>query len=115
MLAKTLEQVLADWRGDAQVLRARGHEHDAEVIEEFADQVREAAHEYLTWLNESEARLRSGRSTAWLRARFANWERQGHAKREGRERRYRMVVIPRRANIDVAYREGKRAGTEDAA
>lgn len=106
---KLLEQVLADNRGDAAVLRRKGHTHDADVIERLCDEIAEASHEYLTWLSEGEAMLRSGRSKVWLRSQFPEWERQGHARRTGREREYRMMIVPRRARVEAAREEGREA------
>ena len=106
---QTLEQLLADWRGDAQVLRRRGHEGEAEQMERFADAVARAAEDYLRWLSEDEALLRSGRSRGWLRSQSPDWERAGHARRDGRKRWYRMLVIPQRANPLAARDAGRRA------
>lgn len=108
----TLEQLLADWRGDAQVLRRRGHDREAEQVDHFADAVARAAEDYLRWLSEDEAVLRSGRSRGWLRSHFPEWERAGHARREGRKRWYRMLVIPQRANPLAARAAGRRAALE---
>lgn len=105
----TLEQVLADARGDAQVLRKRGHGRDAELIEKLCDEVSAAAEDYLRWLNEDEAMLRSGRSSAWLRGAFPEWERSGHARRDGKRRLYRQVVVPVRANVTAAAAAGRAA------
>jgi hypothetical protein len=59
----------------------------------------EAAEEWLGWINEGLATLRSGKSVAWLRAQFPAWERDGHAKLVHRGlRHYRECVIPRRAS-----------------
>ncbi len=111
----TLEQLLADWRGDAQVLRRRGHDREADQLEWFADAVARAAEDYLRWLSEDEALLRSGRSRGWLRSQFPEWQRAGHARRDGRKRRkrwYRMLVIPQRANPLAARESGRRAALE---
>ncbi len=108
----TLEQVLADWRGDAQVLRRQGHTREAEQIERFAEDVGKSAHEYLTWLREDEAILRSARSRPWLRSQFPIWLEAGHARREGRARFYRMLIVPRRPNVSAAREAGRRAGLE---
>jgi len=107
---KTLEQVLADWRGDAQVLRTRGHEHDARIIDDITGEVSGAAEEYLRFLSEGDARLRTSKSVEWLRIRFPVWMEQGHAKKIGNVRYYRMVVLPPRANVSAAREEGRRAG-----
>jgi hypothetical protein len=107
---KTLEQVLADRRGAAAVLRANGHPHDADLIEAVCDEVAGAAHEYVTRLSEAEAMLRSGRSRVWLRSRFPEWEAQGNAWRGARgERIYRMLVVPRHANVEAAFQAGRRS------
>ena len=101
---RSLEQLLADWRGDAQVLRRRGHDREAEQMERSAEAVTRAA--------EDEALLRSGRSRGWLRSQFPEWERAGHTRREGRKRWYRMLVIPQRANPLAARAAGRRAAFE---
>jgi hypothetical protein len=111
-----LEQVLADWRGDAQVLRRHGDTRLAEQLERCADEAANAAEDYTRWLTEDDAQLRSGWSARRLRQHFAEWERQGHGRREGRRRLYRMVVIPPRANIIAAREAGRRAaGTSGTA
>lgn len=112
--AKDLEQVVADWRGDAQVLRSRGHAHDAKLIEDFADQVTSAAEDYLRFLEESDAMLRSAKSEGWFRARYAEWESQGHARKVNGRRQYRMLMVPQRANLAAAREEGLRVGMRRA-
>ncbi len=109
---RTLEQLLADWRGDAQALRRRGHDREADQMERSAEAVSRAAEDYLRWLSEDDALLRSGRSHGWLRSQFPDWERAGHARREGRKRWYRMLVIPQRANTLAARAAGCRATLE---
>ena len=104
-----LEDVLADWRGQAAVLRHRGHGLQAETIEQVCRDVATAAEDYLSWLSETEACLRSGRSAKWLRDRWPEWERMGNAKRRGRYREYRMIIVPRDANIIAAREAGRRA------
>lgn len=105
----TLEQVIADARGEAAILRKNGDERGAEIIERLMDAVAHAAADYIVWLNEHEAELRSGRTVAWLRARFPEWERQGHARKAGRRREYRTLIVPTRANTAAAYAAGRRA------
>jgi hypothetical protein len=83
----TLEQVLADAREDAAALRRHGHKHDAELIEALCDKVADAAFEYLNWLTEGEAKLRSGHSAE-----------------------YRAVCVPQRGNREAAREAGRRAG-----
>ena len=105
----TLEQVLADAREDAKVLERAGHVRDARLLGGLVERVAHAAADYLVWLNEREAHLRSGRSVAWLRSRFPEWERQGHAKLDGRRRMYRTLIVPTRADTAAAYAAGRRA------
>lgn len=101
---------LADLREDLQALRRRGvAQVPIEQLEQIADDVALAAEEYLRWLSEDEALLRSGRSRRWLRREFPEWLRAHHARREGRRRYYRMLVIPQRAHTLAARDEGRRA------
>jgi len=111
---KSLEQTIADWRGDAQVLRARGHASEAKLVEDFADEVSLAAEDYLRFLPESDAQLRSSRSKDWLRSQFPQWEQNGNAKKINGRRYYRMLVVPQRANVSAAREEGKRVGMKRA-
>jgi hypothetical protein len=106
----SLEEVLANAREDAQALRRHGHRHDAELIEALCDKVKEAAFEFLNWLTEGEAKLRSGHSTEYLRARFPMWLEQGLARWDGKKRQYRAVCIPQRGNREAAREAGRRAG-----
>lgn len=107
-----LEQVLADARGEAQLLRTHGHAAQADSIERLCEAVAESMRDYLDWLTEDEAQLHSGRGAEWLRHRFAEWEALGMAKREhqgrSQRRRYRLCIVPRRANTAAAYEAGRR-------
>lgn len=96
---RTLEQILADERGQAAVLRHNGHVLQAEAIERVCDRVAKAQEDYLTWISEHAAALRSGKSLRWLRSRFPQWERQGYARHQGRERQYRRIIVPKAANL----------------
>lgn len=106
---RELGQLLADWRGEAAVLRRRGDARAAELLEQCATEVDTVAADYLTWLSETEAMLRSGRARPWLRTRFAEWQREGHARWRGRERQYRALVVPRRAQVVAAQQAGAEA------
>ncbi len=106
----TLETVIADWRQSAQASRRTGHGSTAELVESIVKDVERAAEEYLRWLTEDDAMLRSGRRRGWLRTRFPEWERAGNARRDGRKRLYRMLVIPQGADTLGAKDAGRRAG-----
>lgn len=110
----TLEEVLADVRGEAAVLRANGHKAQADSMEAVCDRVRDCMSPYLDWLTESEAELASGRSGTWLKSRFAEWMDLGMARlvpqgRRRAARQYRRCIIPRRANRLAAYEAGRKA------
>lgn len=109
-MSESLEQILADERGDAAILRRNGHGHDADLIERVCDRVSAAAEEYLRFLAEPDAKLRTNRSQDYLRSRYSEWEAQGHAYKKGTMRYYRMLVLPPRANLSAAREEGRRAG-----
>lgn len=104
----TLEELLANWREDAAVLRRTGHQAEAERRERDARDVADAAADYLEWMTEEDARARSGRSVEFFRQRFTEWERAGYARKRGRKREYRTIVVPRRANLSAAYEAGRR-------
>jgi len=108
---KPLEQVIADYRGEAAVLRRRGAGSVADAIEDFADSVARAAEDYLTWLSEADAMGRRGKSAAWLRKRFPDWYDMGHARysgRNGRVREYRQAVVPQLLDFDAMREEAER-------
>lgn len=92
---KSLEQTLADARGEAAVLRHNGHTVQASSVERVCDAVADSMAAFLEVLSESEAQLRSGWSVARLRGRFAEWESRGLAMLDDRgKRRYRAIVLP---------------------
>lgn len=114
MSQSTLEQILADEREQAAILRRNGHAHDAGLIERVCDAVGQAAEEYLRWLSEEDAMTRSDKSRDWLRSRFSAWEAEGHARRNGRKREYRMLIVPQRVHTSAEYEAGRQAGKSAA-
>lgn len=113
-MTEDLNDVIADERGQAAVLRANGHALEADIIERICDRVANSSEEYRRFLTEAEAELRSARSIEWLRGQFAQWESQGNAKKKDGRRYYRMVVIPQRANLSVIREEGRQIGMQKA-
>lgn len=99
-MRETLEEVLEDELRQAGVLKHNDHDHDARLIKRICRRVLDATEDYLVFLNEKEAALWSAKSAEWLRARFPRWERRGHAKKIGRVRSYRRIVLEPR--VDVA-------------
>ncbi len=109
-MPETLEQILADARGAAQMLRFTGNTGQAEYLEGLCTRVAAATEEWLTWLSETDAAVRSGRTEDWLRGRFEALRRDGHARLVGRRiRQYRACAIPRRANVVAAANRGREA------
>ena len=114
---KTLEQVLADTRGEIPVLRRHGQHVIADAIERLCDDVQEAAQPFMRWLSESEAQLRSHRSTEWLRKRFAGWERMGLARwnpHRPTQRQYLECAIPQDLNLDAVRADAAREAARQA-
>lgn len=108
-MSKTLEDVLAAWRADAVVLKRHGHANDAAQIERLCREVEGAAADYLEFVVETDACLRTGRSEKWLRSHFAEWEKQGHARKHAGRRYYRRIVLPIRENLTAAMESGRAA------
>lgn len=107
---RDLGSVIARWRAEAEVVRRRGNVAVATALVTCADEADEAAAEWLTWLSEEEAALRSGYSPKWIRARYGAWQREGHARQSGRRTRiYRAAIVPRRANLVGAAEAGRAA------
>lgn len=111
-MSVSLEDVLADARGEAAVLRRAGYPIQAQAIERLCDAVADATEDYRTWLTESDARLQSGRSVEWLRGQFPRWLERGLVRMNGKKREYRALIVPRRANVSAAKAAGRRAAIE---
>lgn len=110
MPSATPEQVITDWRGHAQVLRARGHGHDAALLEQCADEITTALGAFLVWVSEADAMLKSGRQIDYFRSRFAEWAAQSvpMAELRGRHRWYRSLIVPQRTHASAARMAGLR-------
>ena len=104
----TLEELLADLQDEANVLKMHGQVFQANTLHGACDRVREVMAPYLDWLTEDEARARSGRSVDWLRGQLPEWEALGPAKRDGKRRLYRRLIVPRRANLEAARAAAQR-------
>jgi hypothetical protein len=103
-----LEIVIKRWRQDAEALARNGAPERAAVLVRCADEASASAEEWLTWLPEADARLRSGYSLPRMRALFRELQPRGHARQVGPAKRiYRAAVIPRRQAILDAAAEGR--------
>ena len=106
----TLDHVLADFREEAAILRANGHGVQAQTLERALDAVSCAATDFLAWVSESEAQLRSGKGADYFRARRQLWAEDGLAEqRNGRRWFYRRMIVPRRKLSSIARSEAARA------
>lgn len=110
-MPESLSQAIADERGDAQVLRAKGFIREADLIDQVLDRVAAAAEEFTRWLSESEAQLQSGLAERTLRRRFREWHESGLARYSAKgEREYLQAIVPHRANVDLMRARGRDAG-----
>lgn len=112
---ETPEEVIGSIREDAAVARRLGHEHDAKLLEATATRFETSLAEYLTWISEADARIRSGHLAAWFRVRFPDWERQGLARwnpKRPRERQYRAIVVPLAPDREGVIADARRAARE---
>ncbi|MGN6109519.1 MAG: hypothetical protein ACTHU0_30710 [Kofleriaceae bacterium] len=96
-----LAQVLADARGEAAVLRRRGHRTEADAIDELCEKVQAAAEDYLHFIPEAEALLR-GAKRAWLLRNRLGWQQDGHARRVAGKWEYRAILLPRATPASIA-------------
>ena len=105
----TLEQVIADSREHASVLRSHGHPAQAQTLECALDAVTDAAADYLAWISETEAQLRSGKGADYFRSHRQAWAEEGHAEqRHGRRWFFRRMIVPRRKLSSIVQAEAAR-------
>jgi hypothetical protein len=108
-VGETLEQVLADARSEARALgRHAPSKPIADAVLDLCDKVAAAAEDWLRFLPEPEAMLRTGYGRSWLRARYATWASDGHARREGQTRYYRAAILPRRTPDSIIREQARR-------
>jgi hypothetical protein len=106
-----LERVLADFREEAAVLRRRGHSVQADTIESVCTAVGESAIDFVTWISEAEAMMRSGRGADYFKARRQLWAEDGLAEQRGRTWYYRRCVVERRKLASITRAEARRGKT----
>lgn len=109
-MARSLEDVIADAREDVEVLRRSGNAGQAEYVEKLLDAVYAASEDYVTWLSESDALLKSGLAERTLRRRFRELVDCGLARYNNhRGREYRACAVPSRPNLAAARARGAAA------
>jgi hypothetical protein len=114
MATETLEQVLADARGELPVLRKRHGSWSPDDISDFIDRIAASTEDFRRFISEDDARLQSGRSVSWLRARFNEWMEAGNAEYRNQRRYYRVMIIPRRPDLEAAREAGRQGHTRVA-
>ena len=102
------ERVLADFREEAAVLRRNGHVAQADAIVRVCDQVAESAIDFLSWITETEARMRSGKGEDYFKARRQRWAEDGLAEQRGRHWYYRRCIIERQKLPSITRAEARR-------
>jgi len=105
---RALEVVLADFREEAAGLRRNGHGPQADSMLRVCDEVADAARDFLSWISEREAMLRSGRGLDYFRARRQAWADDGFAELRGRVWHYRRCVVERRKLPSITRAEARR-------
>lgn len=103
-----LTQIVADWRGEAAVLRRRGDTRAAVLIEQCADEVSAVAEEYTLWLTEDAAARRSGWTLSKVRRHALAFLHTPHVQHEKRTYRLRACIVPRRAHLEMIRAEAQR-------
>jgi hypothetical protein len=110
-----LATVLADAFEEAAVLRRNRAPFSVERVEEILRNVGTATEEFTAWVSEREACMRSGHKAPWFAQRFAEWERQGHARwnpQRPRERQYRLLIVPLAHDADSVKADARRAARD---
>ena len=104
-----LETILREGEVEVAVLRKNGHLGQADSVERLARAVKDAAADYLEWLPEGAAMLRSGRGLDFFKSRRPVWAEDGLAEQRGRTWWYRRVCVERRKSPSVTRAEARRS------
>jgi hypothetical protein len=107
--APELSQVLTDWRGEAAVLRRRGDERAARLLEQCASEAAAVADEFTAWLSEEDAARRSGWTGDQVRRHARKFLHTPHVVVDRRVYRLRACIVPRRQHVEMV-RESARRG-----
>lgn len=107
-----LMTVLADAREELSTLRRNKAPMPVERVDEILDAITAAAEPYLLWLSEGDAATRAGRSVDWIKGKYRQLEREGHARTVNGKRQYRALAIPQRAHVDLAAARGRQAARQ---
>ncbi len=103
-----LKQIAADWRGDASVLRKRGDERTATVLEQCAAQVADLSDEYSEFLTVADAMSRSGWSHTKVVRHARLYLHTPHVRVEKRAYLLRACIVPRRQFVSMLREAAQR-------
>lgn len=92
-----LAAILGTMDEDAAVFERNGDVARAQALRARAAEIRAAAADYITWLSEDEAMLRSGDSRTRVKSLALKYVKAGHARIVGRRFQLRACIVPRRA------------------
>jgi hypothetical protein len=93
-----IAQVVADMKSEAMLLERSGAKALADSKRFDAERIAAACPDAMTWLNESEACLRSGWTLNRVRRHAAQYETAGTARRLGKRGQWQLlaVIVPQR-------------------
>jgi hypothetical protein len=94
--ATDLAAILGTMDEDAAVFERNGEHGRAAALRARASEIRAAASDYITWLTEEEAMLRSGESRTRVKSLALRYVAAGHARIVGRRFQVRACIVPRR-------------------
>lgn len=98
-----LGQIVADAREEARIIARMGNAQQAEYLTSLLDKIAESAEDFLTWLSEERAQIKSGLSYRTLRRRFRELHECGLARYSAKhEREYRSIAVPSRPEVAAA-------------
>jgi hypothetical protein len=105
-VSRAIEQIIADERENARMLKRMGNEQQATYLLNLFDEIAGSLEDYVTWLSEEKSMLKSGLSARTLRRRFRELFDCGLARYNMKhEREYRSIAIPSRPEVEQAKRE----------
>lgn len=107
-----LASILAKRLDEADVLEKHGGAFSVDQIRAFIDEIKTAGPDFITWLSEKEAMIRSGWSKPRLMSHFAQWQEQGYARHNpdrSKERQYLAVIVPVRQDASDVEDDAVRA------
>jgi hypothetical protein len=103
-----IRRIVADLREEANVLKRARQPQEAQYREDLARRLANAGEDHWTFIEETDAMLKSGLQQRTLRARF-RWLKECGLARYGqrRQRQYLAIAIPQRVDAAEAYQAGK--------